>query len=335
MAAVRAGLSGLSEHPFLVNRKSEPVRATRDSMLDAAMPVRERMLRLVASALHQTRVQLGTLDRHTSTLPFFLALPERRVSLADGRRAAVQALQEGLARLESLSDLECANVFEDGHAAGVSALEAASQWIRSGRAELCIVAGVDSFLDRDTIAWLDRNRQLATSYHRGAFFPGEGAGAFAIASRDAIERYGLEPLARVRGLGIAMEAHPIKSEAVCVGDGLTACVRQAIADLRQPDERIDGIICDINGERYRSEEWGFALLRLPDAFVAPTAYDMPAASWGDVGAASGPLFVVMAALAGKRGWAKGARYLIWTSSESGRRGAVLLELGMHSRGGLQ
>jgi 3-oxoacyl-[acyl-carrier-protein] synthase-1 len=92
-----------------------------------------------------------------------------------------------------------------------------------------------------------------------------------------------------------------------------------------PGERVEAVVCDINGERYRSEEWGFTMLRLPETFVDPTAYDAPASCWGDMGAASGPLFVAVAVTAAKRGWAKGTRYLIWNSSEQGHRAAVVLE----------
>ena len=160
----------------------------------------------------------------------------------------------------------------------------------------------------------------------GAFIPGEGAGAFAIARESSIDRWGGESFALIRGVGVALETHTIKTEAVCVGEGLTKCVRTALTSLRPPGEIVDGIVCDINGERYRSEEWGFALIRLPEALADPTGYDAPASFWGDVGAASGPLFVVIAALAAKRGWAKGTRYLIWNSSEGGQRAAALLQL---------
>ena len=77
---------------------------------------------------------------------------------------------------------------------------------------------------------------------------------------------------------------------------------------------------------------GFTLLRLPDALIDPTGYDLPASCWGDMGAASGPLFVTIAVTAARRGWAKGTRYLIWNSSEGGQRAATVLELHCQSEG---
>ena len=67
-----------------------------------------------------------------------------------------------------------------------------------------------------------------------------------------------------------------------------------MSGLQPPDERINDIYCDINGERYRSEEWGFVCLRLSQYFDNPTAYRSPAECWGDMGAASGPLFAMLA-----------------------------------------
>ena len=65
---------------------------------------------------------------------------------------------------------------------------------------MCIVLGVDSYLNFMTLEWLDNNKQLANSYNRGAFFPGEGAGAVLIASNNTVSRHKLDSLAVIRGL---------------------------------------------------------------------------------------------------------------------------------------
>jgi len=52
-------------------------------------------------------------------------------------------------------------------------------------------------------------------------------------------------------------------------------------------------MCDLNGERYRSTEYTYALLRTEELFVK-TRVGHPADCWGDVGAASGPLFASLA-----------------------------------------
>ena len=106
---------------------------------------------------------------------------------------------------------------------------------------------------------------------------------------------------------------------------MTAVVRSATANLELPGQAVTDIICDMNGERYRGEEWGFVCLRLPLQMTNPTAYISPADCWGDMGAASGPLFAMLACRASARKYANGPRSLVWASSEGGLRGAMLLE----------
>ena len=61
---------------------------------------------------------------------------------------------------------------------------------------------------------------------------------------------------------------PIKTDGVCLGWGLTRAVRSALADLA-PDEAVDRIYCDQNGETYRADECGFMLARLASASATP------------------------------------------------------------------
>jgi 3-oxoacyl-[acyl-carrier-protein] synthase-1 len=91
------------------------------------------------------------------------------------------------------------------------------------------------------------------------------------------------------------------------------------------------MICDQNGEPYRADEFGFALVRLSERFSGGSDFLAPADCWGDVGAASGPLFVALAAAAAERGYARGPYYLAWASSESGERVAALLGLDIKPR----
>ena len=329
IAALRSGISRVSEHPFIIDRTAEPVRMAQDSQLDPELMGPDRLIEMAATVLEEICHKLESLQSDLRSIPLLLGLPEERPGWTVEN---TQAVKHGLGRKPMPLELQPIEVFPHGHAAGLIALDVAYTRIRAGQTELCVIAGVDSYLDLNTIKWLDQNRQLATSYHRGAFFPGEGAGAFVVTADSVVRRYGLDSLAVIRGIGTATEAKLIKTDAVCLGEGLTECVRKAVTPLRLPDETVEGIICDINGERYRSEEWGFTLLRLPEAFVDPTGYDLPASCWGDMGAASGPLFVALAVTAGKRRWAKGKRYLIWNSSEGGQRAAAVLELNIQPNG---
>ena len=216
--------------------------------------------------------------------------------------------------------------FTAGHAAGLVALGTATEQIQQGAFDACLIGGVDSYFQPETLEWLEENRQLAGTDTRSAFVPGEGACFCLLMSEPARKWLGSDGSVRVCSVSHGKETKLIKTDEVCLGEGLTATVRDAVRFLQPPDQRINDIICDINGERYRGEEWGFVCLRLNPYFDDPTSYRSPADCWGDMGAASGPLFAMLVHQSAKRGYARGPRTLLWASSEGGFRGAAVLEI---------
>lgn len=318
-AAVRAGVSRLREHPTLLDRLGEPVVAAFDSQIDAGLSGADRFVSLAQSALREICEQLA-LVQPKALVPVFLALPEVRPGFSE--RDATEIGK----RLSLLPELPCAlgpvKTFPLGHAAGARAIQAGIAALAGGH-ELCLVGGVESYLHAETIAWLDINRQLANADGRSSFVPGEGAG-FLVLSKRAPREPGLTVLASILSCETANERALIKTADVCLGEGLTAAVRQAVSRLGS-GARVHDIVCDLNGERYRGTEWGFACLRVGKYFDDPLAYRAPADVWGDVGAASIPLFAVLTCQAAARGYARGPKTLLWASSEHGLRGAVVVE----------
>jgi 3-oxoacyl-[acyl-carrier-protein] synthase-1 len=108
---------------------------------------------------------------------------------------------------------------------------------------------------------------------------------------------------------------------VCLGEGLTAAFRGVL----DPRRRVAHGYCDLNGEPYRADEYGFAACRTAECFEDAGSVTAAAECWGDVGTASAPLGIGLAAAAWGRGYAPGAVQLVWGSSASGPlRGAALL-----------
>jgi 3-oxoacyl-[acyl-carrier-protein] synthase-1 len=183
----------------------------------------------------------------------------------------------------------------EGHAAGILAMGHAAEALRAGDCELAIVVGVDSYLHVDTLEWLDEQGRLHNDQDsRSAFVPGEAAGCCVLASTGWCRARHVKPLARIIGIGLATEPSGLGSATVCVGEGLSRAVREATQGLCLPEQKLGDTYCDLNGERYRSEELAFAMLRNPRPFVDANRFTAPTDCWGDVGAASGTL------LSGKR-----------------------------------
>lgn len=330
-AAVRAGMSAVRLHRAPVDATGEPMSYAADAFLAPATPIEERLATLAGAALDEALAPLASVGPRgfADAIPLFLALPEPKPGLPAALGARVAAALER--RSTPAARVATVAVLPHGHAAGLLALEQACHHVQAGHAELCAVVGVDSYLAPDTLEWLDAEGQLMSARNRSGFPPGEGAGACLLASAEAVRRDGLPVPAHVAGTSAALEPCPMKTDTICVGLGLTQAIAGATAGLRVPEERIARTYCDLNGERYRNEEFTYALLRTQRAYVDAHDYVHPADAWGDVGAATGPLLAGLAVASAARGHAPGPLALLWASSERGARAAAVLRLQL--RGG--
>ena len=266
-AAYQAGISGLQLHPFLRDAGGEVITAGFDPGLDPLTMGAKRFLSLAERALCDACQPLAGLPVHlTRSVELDLALPSIRPGFTN---EDVETICSGLVEINDLP-VRLANVLvsSEGHAAGLKGLAYIVEKIRQGRLRFGIFGGIDSYLHPDTIEWLDDNRQLFGLEARSAFAPGEAAG-FGVAMHGSLMRdLNLTPLARVSNVALGMEEKRIKTDSVCLGEGLTATINSALRTLNIPAEKISDIFCDINGERYRSEEWGLLVYALEN--TSPT-----------------------------------------------------------------
>ena len=324
-AAYRAAVSMMREHEYLVDMTGAPMVGALDSDLSPYLNGTERLCALADTALFDACGVLDQVRGPGTLLPLYLCLPDERPGMAHVESMRVRDhLSERQGQRWRWSDVK---TLAAGHAGGLALMGQAVQDIRSGKIEACVVGGVESYFEAETMEWLDATRRLASSRSRSSFVPGEAAGFCLLASARQCGRWGLPVLGTVLSSGVAHESARVRDGEVCVGTGLTSALDEALRQVDGPARRVDAIVCDINGERHRGDEWGYSCLRLARWFDDPTAYWSPADCWGDVGAASGPLFVMLACQAAERGYAPGSRFLLWCSSESGLRAAAVLEVG--------
>jgi 3-oxoacyl-[acyl-carrier-protein] synthase I len=322
-AAVRAAISGFTFHPYMVDAVGEPMRVAAVPWLDIDHDGVARFEALLFPALDQVLAPLlaGKLRLRVG---LGLGLPPQRPGLPNELE---RDLRELIARRYG-SQFAVVATFPIGHAAGLLALDAACTKLAQGGLDACVIAGVDSYLAPETLEWLEDNEQLHGAgplNNAWGFIPGEGAGAALILSQQALDSAGIDPLGRVLSVGVAVEPNRIKTETVCVGEGLTAAFREGLAGLPL-GAKVTDVFTDMNGEPYRADEFGFASLRTREAFVSASDFVAPADCWGDVSAASVPLGAALATVAGRKGYASGPYALLWASSESGQRGAALIQI---------
>ena len=318
-AALRAQLSASAESENF-DKSGEPSLFVFVEPLNTSKTGMDRMIELGGVALLQVLGKIETLKLEYDQIPIFWGLPEPR--------PGIEKIYTFLDQFAEFFDIKSKpahwQAFHDGHAAGLLGLSAAIEFITSGKADLCIVGGVDSYWHPETLAWLDRAGRLKSDVNLDGFIPGEAAAFVLVASNRAVNSFGLASQAELLKVADAVEPYPFTSQGICIGQGLTA-VLHGVLDLGTGTAPIaDWVICDLNGESYRASEWGYAYLRSGDLHRDPLEIWHPADSIGDIGAASGAMFVSLAMNALMHKFGRGSRPLIWTSADHGPRSAALL-----------
>lgn len=320
-AAARAGIASFNEHRYMIDRLGDPYVLAMVPFQETVPMDTHRYIQMALPAAQEALSPLDGFNKSNFNVAVQVGLPEDRPGLPPNLHGK---LSDELMKLssESYQITEIAFLAK-GHSAGLIAMEAGRRKILNGTAEFCLAGGVDSYINPDTLDWIEENEQLHISSNAWGFIPGEAASFCLLCSRDTAEKYKLPIRAQVVALSTAVEENRIKTETVCIGQGLTQAVKECLKEL-SGEYLINYTICDQNGEAYRADEFGFMLARLSEFFVDSADYMAPADCWGDVGAASGPLFMNLIVFAAEKGYAKGPHTLLWTSSEGGERSAAII-----------
>jgi 3-oxoacyl-[acyl-carrier-protein] synthase-1 len=326
-AAVRAGISGFSEHPFMINKKAEPYIVGTAPYLDSTLSLEQRIEALLLAAAGEALGQLS--DRMTlgMTVSAIIGGPSPRPGLpTDLGSRLPEFIQSSIHGLR----LASARYLPNGHSAGLMAVEEACKPGAMRPGGFCVVGGVDSYINFESMDWLESFGQIHGPGNAWGFIPGEAAGCCLLCDEETADRYELPILARIAMAATTTEPNRIKTKSICIGTGLTEVFRRVLPSL-PADTRVDCTICDQNGESYRADEYGFSVIRTNKYFRDASDFVSPADCWGDVGAASGPLFILLATIAAQKGYGRGPWTLVWTSSEGGERSAALIHTDMNVR----
>ena len=101
--------------------------------------------------------------------------------------------------------------------------------IYAEQAEFCLVGGVDFYLQWDTLEWLDVERQLMSEQNRSGLYLAKAPVFVWLHPRKAARRRGLDVLAWLVGAATARERNLIKTNDICIGEGLSEAITEATA----------------------------------------------------------------------------------------------------------
>jgi 3-oxoacyl-[acyl-carrier-protein] synthase-1 len=316
-AAVRAGLNCFSLSDHLRRFKDgEPLKVARLAALPVEASAPERMRRMGLAAAREALLpwsqSFAATNAVSPPIPVLLSVPPERPGLA---AAAGKALvQEILQNLPVAVDRGRCGLATSGHEGGLAALAFAVKEVQKGAIPAYLVGGVESYLDVDSLHWLERQERLKGEEQPNGFVPGEGSGFVLVCSRETALRRRLPIHAEVLGSGRGVEPRCWWGPEPTIGTGLTQAFQAVFRG--PPSGQVRMTVSDLNGETWRSEEWSYAYVRTGKHHASPLDHRHPASYWGDVGAASGPLLIGMAALDLARYHGPQSTALIWSASDS-------------------
>jgi len=88
-AAMRAGISRISEHPFMVDDTGERISSARDPLLHPMLLGPDRLVEMARSAFLEVARKLSSRSELRSPVPCLLGLPEDRPGLTQADADAV------------------------------------------------------------------------------------------------------------------------------------------------------------------------------------------------------------------------------------------------------
>jgi 3-oxoacyl-[acyl-carrier-protein] synthase-1 len=337
-AAARAGITRPAELSMAVasrdDENPQPVTGHPCPAVEGFEGI-ARLVYLARLALDELEEGSPLLREAARPIPLLLELPhgderpvlEAQLEQQGGGQRWQDVFRERLKGLSAKSSwLSEVRIAHRGHAGVIWALNEARGLLAEGKSESCIVGGADSYLDALTLEWLAANDMLKQPNRSVGLHPGEGAAVFLVERADVARRRGCSPLARIGPISLRQEAYRLSTPGVGLqGGALCDAMCEAYASAPLPKE-IKVVINDLNGQDVRAREWGTALVRGVARIPALGALRslIPAASFGDVGAATGAFAVCMATRAFARGYAMGSAMLLCNASEQGERGALVL-----------
>lgn len=206
-----------------------------------------------------------------------------------------------------------ASIHFGGHADFIPLMANVSAHIRDGKIDAALVCALDSFIEPQILDALSLSNAILNEENPYGFVPSE-AGAALLLSNESFAQSRVAPIGAIGETATAQEAEDIKDPQGIIGRALAQCFEIA------ENQNIQRILIDLNGERWRAEEFGFALAAKAKAALIDCAAnpDAPAAQMGDVGAATGAVLAALAATQNKT-------TLISTSSENGGRSVAIIQ----------
>lgn len=209
-----------------------------------------------------------------------------------------------------------------GRAAGIEAIGFIFDYLYDGDHDYFIVGGSDSYFDDGLINQLASDGRLLHDNKADGFVPGEAAGYLVLTRNPELAQVMNGQMIALNPPGVADEVGYLNSDLPYKGEGLDEAFKKALINYQ--NKNVSTIYSSMNGEHFWAKELGVAQLRNKAAFMENVEVIHPAENFGDIGAATGP---VLLALAADNLWQdeQANSSLIYASADNAKRGAIVIE----------
>lgn len=324
-AFVRAEASGYTFSEY-TGRDGQPVKLasvpngvfeTFDANLIEGDRFNVRHHRVIVMAIIALREACASRSTRQS-IPLLLAMPEGQADDHDLSPFVQNLEQHG----QSWISTDQCRKFHGGRAAGMEALHFAFTYLHDQPFDYLLLGGSDSHRDDTRLEPLAAANRLLAPGNKDGFVPGEAACFLLLTRHPHLAQQRNGQMIALHPPGMADEAGHLFSHETYRGDGLDQAFKKAL--LNQELGSVHTVYTSLNGEHYWAKEYGVAHLRNREYFHDPVTVEHPADCFGDLGAATAPVLI---ALAAENLWKypKAQTHLAYSSSDGPRRGAVVVE----------
>lgn len=350
-AAFRAGINRFSVHEnisvmFPGEEEANPVTIAAAANVMLGYQGVGRLIKLLVSAYNDL-VDEGKVPIPKEDLLILLAMPD-----PEDRNYTMYFTEELTReqRLQQYTDLIIGPLFDkvdkELHAAPMQmvfgdrvafarVLKKAQDVLAEGKAKHCLIMTADSFLNEETLYELLRENHIKTSDNPVGFIPGEGA-AMVLLSRSPAESRGKQPSPALF-IDVAVDNTQVElnddsedesdNHALQVWqDGKLIQLIRSVLNSKYEDQLFPQLALDLNGNEGRALEYGLTQVALKRDYPKSAMLSdiVPALSFGEVGAMSGPLALALILASVQRGYAHHQEFLVCLTEVLGRRAVIKL-----------
>jgi len=317
-AAMRAGIANFTELPYHDNQ-GEPIIGAMVPGLSSDLKQDECLIEMLLMAI--TDCLKDKQSEPMDKIPLLIGLAEqgRTGGSAGFATSIIGQVQKkmGIRFHPTLS-----RVITKGHTSGFEALWLVREIWKTGGISSCLVCGVDSYINADSLLWLEQHWRLKTLNNSDGVIPGEAAAAVLLQPEPAFNK---AVKVKIVGLGFGYERAGVFSEDPLLGIGLKDAAQVALTEAGTEIHEIAFRLSDVTGESYGFKEQSLMLSKLLKIRRECQPLWHYAASIGDIGAAAGICELVITKQAVTKQYAPGSRALCCTSSVFGERAVAVIQ----------